>query len=306
MSPSKKPKTTSRKSPWTILAWVVLVLVVIFSVVALIRLGEKKTDQKPPKKVQNEAKPKTPPLETKTETFQLTDKNFVPYHQSIPILMYHHIGDFGDSNDYRYMYVTTENFRLQMSALKEAGFQTITFNHLLNKEIPAKPIIISFDDGYEDNYTKAYPILKENNQTAIIYMPTNFIGLTNYLSKDQLQTMLNYGLAIDSHTINHSNLSSLSETEAIRQIKESKVFLEKEFKQPINSFSYPYGALSDATETVVRNSNYGTAVVVTSRASSNNLYTLPRIEINHKDDAETMLTKIESFKEINNRFTWNY
>ena len=93
-----------------------------------------------------------------------------------------------------YFFLTPEEFRQQLDYLQQQGYTTITMLEFMKAkkgklELPDKPIILTFDDGYEDNYTTMLPMLEERGMKAVVYMVTNDIGRPNYLSWDQLRDM---------------------------------------------------------------------------------------------------------------------
>ena len=164
----------------------------------------------------------------------------------VPILMYHHVSakpaqnalDFG-------LTVKTPDFAAQMDYLAKNGYHPITltdiFDHLYyGMALPAHPIVISFDDGYEDNYTDAFPILQQHHFVAEINIITGMIG-HNYLTWDQIRQMAAAGFEIGSHTIHHISLASASSATAEKELFDSKATLEEKLNIPIQFFCYPSG-----------------------------------------------------------------
>jgi peptidoglycan/xylan/chitin deacetylase (PgdA/CDA1 family) len=164
----------------------------------------------------------------------------------VPILMYHHVSakpaknalDFG-------LTVKTPDFAAQMDYLAKNGYHPITltdiFDHLYyGMVLPKHPIVISFDDGYEDNYTDAFPILQKHHFVAEINIITGMIG-HSYLTWDQIRQMAAAGIEIGSHTIHHISLASASAQTAEQELLDSKATLEKKLNMPIQFFCYPSG-----------------------------------------------------------------
>ena len=222
--------------------------------------------------------------------------------------MYHHVRNYNNPSDpiNTNLSVPVESFREQVRALKNAGYQTITFNNLLNRQIVEKPIIITFDDGYQDVFDSAYPVLRENNQTGTVFVMSNFIGSPGYLDKEKIELMLKGGFELGSHTISHPDLAKADPSTLEYQIKSSKEILEKEFSRPIEVLCYPSGRHNLQVIEIARRAGYRAAVTVNFQAPSNDLLTLPRVRVNNTDTAESLLTKIENFNQANNRFLWNY
>ena len=297
---SKAKHRQSKINPEKI-PWFALVVTVIFVFFFILGIEEKQKH--------NVSAMKTPVrLAIKSIKFSLTDRKFVAYQQSVPILMYHHVRNYDEPRDpiNTNLSVPTERFREQMAALKNAGYQTITLKNLFNKEIPDKPVIVTFDDGYWDVYDFAYPTMKENNQTGTIFVISGAIGAQGYMNKKEIQTMLDYGFELGSHTVNHPNLDKTIKSGIEYQIKSSKEMLEKEFNRPVRYLCYPSGKYNQKVEEIVQTSGYKAAVTVNFKATSNDLYAMPRVRVNNTDTAESLLKKIEGFKKENDRFVWSY
>ena len=141
------------------------------------------------------------------------------------------------------------------------------------KPLPEKPIILTFDDGYKDNYTEMLPILEAHGMTAVVYVITNELGKENYLTFDELKEMQRRGIEIGSHTADHIALTELDATFKRRQLRESKIYLEWSGLEPICSLSYPNGAFDAEIETFLREENYLAAV--TGETGLNTLETNP-------------------------------
>ncbi|MEI6498920.1 MAG: polysaccharide deacetylase family protein [bacterium] len=186
------------------------------------------------------------------------DKNSFQF----PILLYHYIRDYNDANDQLgvNLSVSPTVFGQQLDQIVKKGYQTITFNDILNNSTTPKPIMLTFDDGYEDFYTNAFPELKKRNMKAVIYVITNPPSYGNYLTKAQIKEISDYGIEIGSHTLTHPNLSTVSEAKAQNEISESKIYLENIIHKPIISFCYPSGKYNSQTINLVSKSNYIFAV----------------------------------------------
>ncbi|MFH1759251.1 MAG: polysaccharide deacetylase family protein [Patescibacteria group bacterium] len=156
------------------------------------------------------------------------------------VLIYHSIGYNEKSST-----VTPEEFERQMRYLSESN----------NK------VIITFDDGFKDNYINAYPILKKYNIPAIIFITTGWLGkkinfrnevVLEMMNLDELKKISSDGLVkIGVHTINHPRLTNLSDVEIRQELVVSKNLLEKELGAIINSFAYPYGDYDDRVKKIV-------------------------------------------------------
>lgn len=144
------------------------------------------------------------------------------------------------------MYMSVEKFDKEIKRLKNKGYTPITFNDIENSDVINKPVIVTFDDGYEDNNINAYPILKKYGVKATIFLCANFIGKNNYLSIDQINDMKDI-VDFQSHTINHKNLAEIDEKSMEYEIGESKRALEELLGKKIDVIAYPYGSYSKRT-----------------------------------------------------------
>mgnify|MGYP001565841757 FL=1 len=184
-----------------------------------------------------------------TKTLNPTSVETVFIHKSvdslenkkIPILMYHSIS-YEKENILR---VPKENFRNQMKYLKDNNYTTLTLDELYSymktgKDLPNKPIVITFDDGYKDNYTNAYPILKEFNLKATIFVITNTIDHEkDYLTSTEIKLMDSNNIRIESHTSSHEHLDQISYVDNVNTMKTSKIKLEKILNKKIDYIAYP-------------------------------------------------------------------
>ncbi len=203
---------------------------------------------------------------------------------SIPILLYHEIGD-GPSS----LYVSVNNFREQMHYLQSNGYKVVNISEaremLVSKQISPKTVILTFDDGYVSFYTKAWPILQEYGLTATIYVCSNFAGLYNYLTWDQMKIVQSGGVEIGSHSHTHTVLTTINSAALTKEIVGSKQILEKELGVTIKSFAYPTGAYNTNIPVLVKNAGYTSATTVNFRpaTSHDDLYLLPRLRVFRND-----------------------
>ncbi len=199
----------------------------------------------------------------------------------LPILMYHSISRGTDS-----LHVPKEQFREQMKWLSDHGYYTLSpaeaFAVLTqNKKPRAKSVLITLDDGYEDNYTSAYPVLREYGMKATIFMIVNAIGTNNYLKKQQLLEMDQHGIAVESHTMTHPDLTKLTPLEQKEEMAQSKDFFEKLFHKKMTILCYPYGRYNSETVRLAQQTGYKMAVTIKPGTASENqgMFTLHRIRV---------------------------
>lgn len=186
----------------------------------------------------------------------------------VPILVYHYVEYVKDERDTirKSLTITPHVFENQLKTLVRAKYHFITARALGeylegSKNLPQNPVILTFDDGYEDFYTDIFPFLHKYHVVATQYLISDFINQPNYMNIEQIKEIRTSGLVeFGSHTMLHPNLASLDEKTASKEIWESKEKLEKLLSLPVVSFAYPYGGYNEQTPTFVKNAGYKTAV----------------------------------------------
>ena len=179
----------------------------------------------------------------------------------LPILMYHHITL---SPRHSSLYVSSAVFKQQMKYLDENEYHPITFRELIScydsgEKIPAKSLIISFDDGWKEQYLNAFPVLKQHHFKATFFIISSYVGYGAFMNWQELEELKNYGMEIGSHTVDHPWLTSLSEGKLSYELKTSKEGLEKKLGQEVISFAYPYGDFNQRVIRAVKKAGYRTA-----------------------------------------------
>ncbi len=212
-----------------------------------------------------------------------------PTKLKIPILIYHYIEYVKDPKDKIRLSLNIQPWLLeqQIKTLKQNGFTFLTPSDIPDiltgkTKLPARPIILSFDDGYRDFYTDAFPILKKYQARAINYVVPGFLDLPNNLTHQQLAELNTSSLIeIGAHTVSHAYLKGLNKKRVEFEVRQSKIALEHELKKEIVSFAYPYGAFDLQAVQVVKEAGFKTAVT-----------TLPGVEI-HPDNL-LLITRIRA------------
>lgn len=191
---------------------------------------------------------------------------------NIPIMMYHHIHpEFVKSSDALLagLSVSPKKFEEDLNEIVKAGYTTIFPQEIfkvLNGELdPSKKyIVISIDDGYQDNYDYAFPILKKLNQKAIIYVIPNRVGTqtdgNSYFAWNLAKEMRESGhVEIGSHTMDHADLKSLNEEKQRYQIIESKKIIDEKLEMNTKDFCYPYGRYNETSIKLVQEAGFENA-----------------------------------------------
>ena len=205
------------------------------------------------------------------------------YRGGIPVLNYHQI----NSKDHNSLTVSTEQFAAQMDYLAENGYHTITPDEMADAlengtELPDNPILITFDDGYLDNYKNAFPILKQHDMTATIFLITDYVSTyPNYLTWDQAKEMQDSGIVLQSHTLSHVDLKPLSHEDMLYQLKTSKEALEWHLQNKVHYLAYPCGSYDASVMEATREAGYRGAFTVNYGLDycGSQMYALNRIPI---------------------------
>lgn len=182
----------------------------------------------------------------------------------VPILYYHRVEEDIPPGQGVSPFV----FKSQIGYLRKKNYHSIGFEGLTDhfrtgRPLPAKPIIITFDDGYLDTFSQAYPILKTAGFTATIFMVSGFIGgWTDWeggqthraplMTREQMLTLSDQGFDFGGHTRNHKKLVSIGLQEAEKEIRMGKRDLETLLQKPVHSFAYPYGDFNEQIVELVK------------------------------------------------------
>ena len=234
---STKPK---RKKMNLLLLVINLVLIGILAVFMLNRPNQSKTNQK-----------QTQTSQSKTTAKWKTYDDPV----QIPILMYHavHVMDPSEASNAN-LIVAPDNFEAQIKAMVDAGYYFLTpeeaYKALTENALPAQKVVwLTFDDGNEDFYTIAYPILKKYKAKATNNVITGFVkkGNAGNLTVKQMKEMMAHGMSFQSHTVNHPDLSATDKATQKAELTDSIDFLEDKLNTKVNTIAYPSGRYNQTT-----------------------------------------------------------
>jgi len=230
----------------------------------------------------------------------------------IPILMYHKVSPYIHHGGIG-LRVTPDNFEEQMKYLYERGYRTITLDQLFDiwerrETPPPRTIILTLDDGYQDNYLFAFPILKKYGFTATIFLVCERVGGFNawdirretqphikLLSWQEIKEMQQYGISFQSHTLTHASLSTVDPKIADTEIRLSKVKLEQALGAPVNFLAYPYGRSNKSVEKMARDAGYKAALstCVGKNDINTNRFRMKRLGIRGNTDLEEFAWLVE-------------
>lgn len=206
----------------------------------------------------------------------------------VPIIMYHKID--GNSAVSR-LSVSPESFRRQMSFLKRHHYNVVSLEDMAalvkKNKFPRKTVAITFDDGYEDNYLRAYPILKEFGLPAAIFIIPAMVGTDGYMAWGEIVEMSESGvITIGSHAMTHAWLPSQSVQKADSEIGDSKRAIESHLDKETAVFSYPLGGFNQAVRGSVIKAGYKIAVATNpgKKYPKHDLFAMKRLRISNSSD----------------------
>jgi peptidoglycan/xylan/chitin deacetylase (PgdA/CDA1 family) len=213
-----------------------------------------------------------------------------------PILLYHHIFEGQATNAYA---ISSAQFRDQINYLIENQYQTITATILFKAiaegtELPQKPVVITFDDGNENVYLNAYPIMKEYGFIGVIFLIVNRLNAEGYLTTNQIKELISAGWEVGNHSMTHVDL--VKNSDLLRdEIGNSKHKLEDVFGIKVQTFAYPFGKATNVTKDWVKRIGYsaGMGLGISNRHSLDDLFFLSRREVNNQmtiKDFENLLS----------------
>jgi peptidoglycan/xylan/chitin deacetylase (PgdA/CDA1 family) len=199
-----------------------------------------------------------------------------------PILLYHHVDPEINSPLYN---VPPDQFAEQMQALADWGYTTITISELVaaiteGAVLPPRPIVITFDDGNTSVFQYAYPIMQRHGFVGVNYLVANRLKAEGYLGVSELTELYKAGWEVGSHSYTHLDLQ-LDHSIAFDEMYYSRIDLEEDLSQPVNSFAYPFGNSDEYLADRVLKWGYSAAVGL-GKYFTHNTYTLSylyRIEI---------------------------
>ncbi|WP_378953531.1 polysaccharide deacetylase family protein [Pelosinus sp. sgz500959] len=212
-------------------------------------------------------------------------KEINQFIKSIPILLYHRVGSEPDD-----LTISVKHFEQDMELLSYGGYNALSLEqvkqHLQgnSSSLPSKPIVITFDDGYLDNYINAFPILQKYSMVASFYIITGMVGNNDRLTIPQIREMQAVGMDFGSHTITHRSLGELVPKDVATELNQSKSDLEQIIGKSVDFISYPCGSYKSETLQIAREAGYlGGFSVQSGFAEFSNPLTIRRIPIFHHD-----------------------
>lgn len=215
----------------------------------------------------------------------------------VPVLMYHHVAVPPPEADAvrRDLSVSPASFEAQLRYLIERGYEPVTLSDLIKhvqvgQPLPSRPIILTFDDAFEDQYTNAYPLLKRYGFVGTFFIITRFLDerRDEYMSWSEVELLHASGMEIGSHSYTHPSLRGKSSDYVVWQVLGSKEAIEARTGEPVRFFSYPSGQYDRHVVEILGSAGYWGAVTVEpgSLQSSQHPFELRRIRVRGRYDLQ--------------------
>ena len=290
---SQKKKTTkaNRKKLNLLLLFLNIVLLGLLAVFMLNRPNQSKSKQQQAQTSQSKT---TAKWKTYDEPVQ------------IPILMYHavHVMDPSEASNAN-LIIDPDLFEAQIKALSKAGYYFLTpeeaYKAFTENALPAKKVVwLTFDDGNEDFYTIAYPILKKYKAKATNNIITGFVkkGNAGNLTVKQMKEMMAHGMSFQSHTVNHPDLSTTDKATQKVELTDSIDFLENKLNTKVNTIAYPSGRYNQTTLDLAKKTyKLGLTTNEGLASAKDGLLSLNRVRILPTTTAKGLLSEIDTDNE---------
>jgi peptidoglycan/xylan/chitin deacetylase (PgdA/CDA1 family) len=224
-------------------------------------------------------------------------------HNGINILMYHQIGDFAPMQGHRSTYCHYKRFASQMAYLARFGYSVLSMDEVLSclrgeRPVPARAVALTFDDGYENFYQYAWPVLQQHKFPAMVYLIAELLGQPSaWFAKDgrdtpplmtpeRVRQLRSEGVDFGSHSASHAKLAQLEAPAIQQEVQRSKAILEDVIGEPVEHFCYPFGSHDRRAVDAVAEAGYrcATTCVRAPASVADDPLTLPRKAISYGDN----------------------
>ncbi len=218
----------------------------------------------------------------------------------VPILMYHHVGDWGPSrDDWAPWVVKPKDFEAQLDWLRTHDYHTITLHQLIahrehDAPLPEKPVVLTFDDGWGEDLGIARQYLEPRGMKGVFFVYTGAVVGSPYLSWSEVKALDSEGHEIESHTISHPDLRTLNDESLAREMRESKATLERELGHPVEAIAYPFGLDDPRVDHAAEDAGYHLGLLAdgTNATDSSPRFRIPRWKMSYDDSLEALLIRL--------------
>ncbi len=218
----------------------------------------------------------------------------------MPVLMYHVIARPIATAPYPDLYVPTPEFAVQMAWLKRNGFHSVTLKRVYDhwrtgKPLPARPIVLTFDDGSRSIYVHARPVLDRLGWPAVLNLKVENMKGQWGIAPRRVRKLIASGWELASHTVTHPDLTALGPSALNEEVAGSRQRLRQQFGVSVDFFCYPAGRYDAAVISAVQRAGYlGATSTRNGLAQPSELYTLARVRIDGGDGASGLATKLRA------------
>jgi peptidoglycan/xylan/chitin deacetylase (PgdA/CDA1 family) len=227
----------------------------------------------------------------------------------LPILMFHRVTDSPVDAMHRFA-VTPEAFERHLRYLRDAGYYSVSLETWreaasAKRPLPGRAVVLTFDDGYQDFLTHAWPLLQRYGFSATVFLVADAIGRTNawdddygppvpLLDWDEIGHLRNEGVEFGSHSATHRRLTLLKNAEVVEEAARSRAILQDRLREPVSAFAYPYGATDRAVQHLVGACGYTIGVTCAHAPSGfgDSPLALPRLEVTGSDGLSGLVAKL--------------
>ena len=219
-----------------------------------------------------------------------------PWRGPVPILMYHPIQDPIPGTAYPDLFLTRRDFIEQIDWLEQAGYEAVTLTEVLDSwfeggRLPPKPIVLSFDDGYQSQYLNGFLTMKRLGWPGVLNLKAKGADIHD----DQVKKMIAGGWEVASHSVNHLDLTTLSASQLDSEIVDSRSILDRKFGIQVTDFCFPAGRYDAQAIEALRSAGYRSATSTeTGLARPSDRWSLDRIRIDLGDGADELRSKLRS------------
>jgi peptidoglycan/xylan/chitin deacetylase (PgdA/CDA1 family) len=223
-----------------------------------------------------------------------------PQRVPVPILMYHVVSAPPAGTAYPALWVDQALFAAHLRALRVAGYHAVTLKRVWDAwtgryALPAKPIVISFDDGYLSQYTHAARALRKLGWPGVLNLKVGNIG-PGGLTKHMVGAMVAAGWEVDAHTITHPDLTAVGAAQLQHEVAGSRAILRKDFGVPVAFFCYPAGRFDATVEAAVKRAGFLAATTTQGglAAPGGDADALPRIRVSGGESAAALMSTLRA------------
>ncbi len=216
----------------------------------------------------------------------------------VPILMYHVLSPPPAGAPYPELYVPPADFAGQVAWLAAHGYRAVTLQHVFDAwrgagTLPAKPVVLTFDDGYLSDVRTALPILKARHWPGVLNLEVANLKPVWGIRPPGVRKLLAAGWELDAHTLTHPDLTTVAAARLREEVTGSRAAIRKLFHVPVNFFCYPAGRYDGAVIAAVQQAGYlGATTTNYGLARANDLYTLARVRVSGSDGVKGFAAKL--------------